>query len=413
MPTYKEGPNAINSTYNPTPYNNVLAGLNQKINASTFNAARVKSIILDSSHPRYEELGGDNSIGTIIYDDNIELPNPSNDIKSFPYARPLYSNIKNYPLINELVYVFEFPSTAIGTNTAFKQVYYINIIALWNHPHHNAYPDNPSALPPSQNKDYKQTSLGSVRRVTDNSTEINLGSTFKERSNIHPLLPFEGDFIIEGRWGNSIRIGSTVKNRPNEWSVTGNNGDPIVIIRNGQGKQNNQGWVPIVESINNDDASIYLGSTQQIPLYASSVSYNSYSSLPTAINQYNGKQIIINSNRIVFNASGDHILLSSAKSINLNALNSVNIDTKSTIIQSDDIKLGGKNATEAILKGDTTIQLLSELVTQLTNLSLALQTVTTPSGPAVAPAATQLATYLNTLKFDLESKTKSKISKTL
>jgi hypothetical protein len=39
---------------------------------------------------------------------------------------------------------------------------------------------------------------------TDQSTEIFLGTTFKERSNIHPLLPFEGDVIQEGRWGNSI-----------------------------------------------------------------------------------------------------------------------------------------------------------------------------------------------------------------
>ena len=413
MPTYKEGQNAINNTYNPIAYSNILTNIeNEKL--GTIKAVRVKSIILDPSHPRYNELGGPNSIGTILYDDNIEIPNINNNISLFQYARPLYSNIKNYPLINELVYVINLPSTNIGTNTALKTTYYINTIALWNHPHHNAYPDTPNALPDSQNKDYNQTTVGSVRRVTDQSTEIFLGDTFKERSNIHPLLPFEGDVIYEGRWGNSIRLGSTVKNRPNNWSITGTDGDPILILKNGQPSDiSNEGWIPVIENINKDLSSIYLTSTQQVPLAAASINYNSYGTAPTKPNQYQDRQIILSSGRLVFNSNKDHILLSSNKSINLNAIESVNIDTNNTILNSKSILLGGKTATESVLKGDTTIDLLTGLVDQLTALSIALQSVTTPAGPAVAPAATQLISYLSQLKINLESTTKSKISKTL
>ncbi len=413
MPTYKEGQNAINNTYNPIAYSNILTNIeNEKL--GTIKAVRVKSIILDPSHPRYNELGGPNSIGTILYDDNIEIPNINNNISLFQYARPLYSNIKNYPLINELVYVINLPSTNIGTNTALKTTYYINTIALWNHPHHNAYPDTPNALPDSQNKDYNQTTVGSVRRVTDQSTEIFLGDTFKERSNIHPLLPFEGDVIYEGRWGNSIRLGSTVKNRPNNWSITGTDGDPILILKNGQPSDiSNEGWIPVIENINKDLSSIYLTSTQQVPLAAASINYNSYGTAPTKPDQYQDRQIILSSGRLVFNSNKDHILLSSNKSINLNAIESVNIDTNNTILNSKSILLGGKTATESVLKGDTTIDLLTGLVDQLTALSIALQSVTTPAGPAVAPAATQLISYLSQLKINLESTTKSKISKTL
>jgi hypothetical protein len=413
MPTYKEGQNAINNTYNPIAYSNILTNIeNEKL--GTIKAVRVKSIILDPSHPRYNELGGPNSIGTILYDDNIEIPNINNNISLFQYARPLYSNIKNYPLINELVYVINLPSTNIGTNTALKTTYYINTIALWNHPHHNAYPDTPNALPDSQNKDYNQTTVGSVRRVTDQSTEIFLGDTFKERSNIHPLLPFEGDVIYEGRWGNSIRLGSTVKNRPNNWSITGTDGDPILILKNGQPSDiSNEGWIPVIENINKDLSSIYLTSTQQVPLAAASINYNSYGTAPTKPDQYQDRQIILSSGRLVFNSNKDHILLSSNKSINLNAIESVNIDTNNTILNSKSILLGGKTATESVLKGDTTINLLTGLVDQLTALSIALQSVTTPAGPAVAPAATQLISYLSQLKINLESTTKSKISKTL
>ena len=159
------------------------------------------------------------------------------------------------------------------------------------------------------------------------------------------MLPFEGDVIYEGRWGNSVRLGSTVKNRPNDWSSTGTDGDPIMIIRNGQGINPGNGWQHIIEDINKDLGSIYFGSTQKIPLDAASISYVSYKSNPPTIpSQYTEKQILITSGRLVFNSSADHILLSSNKSINLNAVDSVNIDTPTTVIQSTNTYIGSKNA---------------------------------------------------------------------
>jgi hypothetical protein len=287
-------------------------------------------------------------------------------------------------------------------------------VGIWNHPHHNAFPQNSNILPPSQQKDYIQTELGSVRRVTDQSTEIFLGETFIERGNIHPLLPFEGDKIVEGRWGNSIRLGSTVKNTPNTWSSTGTNGDPITIIRNGQGNQTEEGWIPTVEDINNDDTSVYFTSTQKIPLEASSTSYSSYSSNPpTKPNEYSGKQLILNSGRLVFNTTEDHLLLSSKKSVNINAISGFSIDSPQSVIQSNSVLLGGINATEPVLKGDTTINILVDLVNQLQALTVALQTVTPTGGPAVAAAATQLVPKLASIATQLQTTTKSQVSKTL
>jgi len=391
MAVLRDGQSAINFVNNSTAYNNNFADINQQIQSGTIKAVRVKSIILDSSHPLYENLGKDNGIGTIIYDNNIVLPNISNELSKFPYARPLFSNIKNYPLINELVYILTLPSTEIGKDTTNKIDYYLNTVALWNHPHHNAYPDV-------------------------NVDKIRLGDTFKERSNIHPLLSFEGDVIYEGRWGNSIRFGSTVQNRSNNWSTTGTDGDPILILRNGQlVDAAKEGWVPIVEDINKDISSLYLTSTQKIPIIVSSNNYKSYSSFtPTAPDQFSDKQIILNSGRLLFNSNKDHILLSSALTIGFNAIKGFNFDTNANFtVNSPTILLGGKDAAEPLLLGKTTIDLLSELVTQLSNLCIALQTVPTPSGPAVAPAATQLITYLSTLKTALETTTQSKISKTL
>ena len=403
------GFSALNRSLNANLNNNYNTqnAINQM---NLIKAVRVLSIVLDETHPRFKELGEWNGLGIIEYEE-VNNPLPS---QSLPTARPLTGNNKNLPLINEIVYIIGFPDTDIDSISSNTADYYINIVSLWNHPHHNAYPTAPNALPPTQQKDYVQTEAGSIRRVTDQSTEIFLGKTFVERSNIHPILPFEGDIISEGRWGNSIRIGSTVKNTPNNWSVTGSNGDPILIIRNGQGKQTEEGWVPTVEDINNDDSSIYLTSTQRVPLKASSTIYDSYQTAPSSPDQYSGKQVILNSGRLVFNSTQDHILLSSNQTIGFNAVSGFNFDTKSNfVVNAPTIKLGGKNATEPILKGDTTVQILTDLIDELYKLTIALQSVTPQGGPLVLPAATQLAPKLLQIKTQLNNQTKSKISKTL
>jgi len=356
-------------------------------------AVRVLSIVLDASHPRFKELGEWNGLGVIEFEDVINpLPSPSLLI-----ARPLQGNSKNLPLVNEIVYIISLPNTDIASISSNTISYYINTVSLWNHPHHNAFPTSPNNLPPTQQKDYAQTALGNVRRITDQSTEIFLGKTFKERSNIHPLLPFEGDIIYEGRWGNSIRVGSTVKNTINNWSTTGSNGDPITIIRNGQGIQTEEGWVPTVEDINNDDSSIYTTSTQQIPLQASSTSYLSYKNNPPKTpNEYAGKQILLNSGRLVFNTTLDHILLSSKKSINLNAQESINIDTPILTLQtSEKIYLGSKNATESVLKGDSTIAVLNDLINNLSAfLTICSTAVSTAPNTQLVPLNTAANNFL-------------------
>jgi hypothetical protein len=384
---------------------------NNTVRGNNLIFGRVKSIILDETHPRYEELGGWNALGIIEFE---TVATPTTNIQVLPTAKPLDSTFKSFPLINEIVYILALPDTSIGEFASTKTNYYINTVGIWNHPHHNAFPQNSNILPPAQQKDYIQTAVGSIRRVTDQSTEIFLGRTFVEKGNIHPLLPFEGDRILEGRWGNSIRFGSTVTGSINTWSSIGENGDPITIIRNGQGNQTDEGWIPTIEDINNDDTSIYFTSTQKIPLEASSTSYSSYSSNPPTIpNEYAGKQLLLNSGRLVFNSTEDHILLSSIKTVNINALNGFNVDSPQSVIQSNSVLLGGINAVEPVLKGDTTINILVDLVNQLQALTIALQTVTPQAGLAVAPAAAQLAPQLAVIRTQLQTTTKSQVSKTL
>jgi hypothetical protein len=408
----KYGFSSLNKNLNSNN-NNGYAFQQAFAQAGLIKSVRVLSIVLDESHPRFKELGEWNAIGIIEYEDVTNpLPSPL-----LPTARPLTGNFKNLPLVNEIVFIMAFPNTDIATISSNQDQYYVNIVSLWNHPHHNAYPTTPNALPPSQQKDYIQTSTGNVRRVTDQSTEVFLGKTFKERSDIHPILPFEGDIIYEGRWGNSIRIGSTVKNSPNTWSTSGTDGDPILIIRNGQGKQTKEGWIPTIEDINNDDSSIYSTSTQKIPLNAASSNYFSYkNNAPQSPKEYAGKQILLNSGRLVFNSTTDHILLSSKKSINLNAVEGVNIDSPTVTLQSGNIYLGSKNASEPLLLGDQTVNLLNQLISNLSSFATVCSTLITlsPGAPMgqLNVAATQLVGSLNALQANLNS-VKSKYNYTV
>ena len=372
---------------------------------ASITPVRVKDIVLNDSHPKFEEVGGWNGLGTIFY---ITTANPVyGEQTTEQKAKPALSNTKQFPLINEIVYVFSLPNPDNQLGGTSEEQYYLNTVNVWNSQHHNALP-NGLTLEENQKADYTSSAAGNVRRVEDGSTEINLGSTFVERSNINPLLPFEGDIIYEGRWGNSIRFGSTVTGSINDWSETGANGDPITILRNGEDPDNNpDGWVPVVEDINNDLSSIWMTSTQQIPIEVASSNYNSYSTPPETPNQYVGTQVILNSDRILLNSKTDHIMFSSATSINMNAVDSVNIDTEEHVVDANSILLGNKDATEALMLGNKTIDLMGKMLDEMIAVNTQLSAlVSLPPGAPFAPLnaqAIQSQTKLTSYKGQLNS----------
>ena len=343
---------------------------------------RVTDIVLDENHPRFDEVGGLNGIGTIFYEIG-----DFTDVDSLLSAKPLNSQNQVFPLVNEFVTLFYLPNNLMGSNPKAKSYYYINTISIWNHPHHNAYPNLLDGInDKTQKEDYDKTDAGIViRQIEGDSTEINLNSkinpsqnTFKERTNIHPLMPFMGDVIYEGRFGNSIRLGTTAKSLSkykNTWSTVGTNGDPITIFRNGQpANSTDEGWIPITENINGDLSSIYLTSTQQLNSFkVASELYQSYITPPTFPSQYSKPQVILNSDRVVINAKKDSVLLSAQTSIGMSTNGSVNIDAKSNYISSNDIKLGSKSATQPVLLGDNTIEILKQLTKAIQGLATILQ----------------------------------------
>ena len=229
-------------------------------------AVRVQEVILnnETNPKRYKILGDNDAIGTILYSKlDQELPyNSSTDYLGF--AKPLFSGITQYPVVNEIVYLLRGPSPDYYDNNEIMS-YYLPPIKIQNHPLHNAFPNiliNNNI--PLSNEDAEAGATNS----SDKEYTINLGEYFTEIEKIRPLRPYEGDTIVEGRFGNSIRFGATTYNQLkdiNRWSNEGEVGNPITIIRNGQREDElKESFEHILEDIDNDDSSIYLCSEQQI-----------------------------------------------------------------------------------------------------------------------------------------------------
>ncbi len=330
-------------------------------------------------------------------------------------AIPFFPNIKQPPLVNEVVFLILAPNGDYSSNTSEISYYYFTPLNMWGNINTNPTPNPYQNLKTTtQDKSLEEVEAGSPNVSSEQDNEsFKPGTYFEEKANIYPLYPFEGDIIYEGRFGNSIRFGSTdiIESLPaNNWSITGSNGDPITIIRNGQNPElPSPAQTTTVEEINQDLSSVYLTSTQKIPIEVSSQNeYFSYDeNKPIKPNQYAGAQVILNSGRLLFNSTQDHILFSSQKSINLNSQEGINFDTVGpVVIEAPSIQLGSSTAEESVLLGDSTVDLLQNLISDLSSLTKILGSQIGNNGILLEPMGTTSRTIsnnLNTYKSQLDS----------
>ncbi len=74
---------------------------------------------------------------------------------------------------------------------------------------------------------------GTNSNVVDQDGNKLLGTNFTN-NNLSQAVRYEGDRLIQGRFGNTIRLGSKHGNNDTEWSLDGEDGKPIIVIRNGE-----------------------------------------------------------------------------------------------------------------------------------------------------------------------------------
>ena len=297
---------------------------------------RVVKVILSPEDPEYDIFGGEESIGCILYT-KIGRPDDTEDPSQNLYAAPLSNHIRTYPLPNEIVVL----TTALDGRRDDRdyKTYYTDIVSVFNNPNHNA-------VPPTYDK-------------------VDLGKNVEEKS-INTLAPFEGDTIIEGRLGQSIRIGG-YKHPSNILTDKNNNGKPFIIIKNGQPEIEDT-VQSVTEDINQDDSSIYILSDHTAPVIPSREKYDSAFKDPADPGKYKGNQIIINSGRLYFNAKEEDIQFTSKESFGVSSLD-VSIDAKEYIgLDAKKIYLGAKARRlehEPVILGDALESHLASLYVEL------------------------------------------------
>jgi len=374
---------------------------------SLLTVGKVYGVITTASTPtekQFDRAGGFEGMGSVFFLDYNNAKNTVGNntdpfLDSCDIAKPLFPNFSYYPLLGELIYILDLPSPSSQlTLKGTTQKYYITSINIWGSPQVNDL--SPNLISP-------------------------LGKTFVENPLIRNLLNFEGDFILQGRKGNSIRFGTTTRSvlSKNEWSAIGREGDPIMIISNYHKYSKDQDDY-YIEKINEEGASIYLTSTQSIPLKINVKDPINPFTIPM-FNFYTNPQVIINADRVVLNSKKDDVMifaksnieLSTTDIINLNAGEYIHLNVKEeNPTQSTPLNLkpkiflgtsfGNKLPSEPLLLGNQTKKYLLDLLKVLDIFAIKLTAAaSTPQGSPLADvqaAAAELNTNLSRFYVNIE-----------
>jgi hypothetical protein len=226
-----------------------------------------------------------------------------------------------------------------------------------------------------------------------------LGKYFKFNHHIRTLKKYEGDTILESRFGSSIRFGAYDSVRANdnglgEYSDGG--GNPMILIRNRQAPITNpQGLTAkgyTIEDINKDGSSIHITSGKTVSGFRPTTTIPVINiTKAVTIPRLNGDQIVINSDRLIFSSKVNETLLYSKSFVGITSDKFVSITAKgnTTITSSDGVivfnakktyvgvdKLGA-NDQPALLGGVTCLFLYALCDFQLSLINTHIQSLAT------------------------------------
>ena len=273
----------------------------------------------------------------------------------------------------------------------------------------------------SKSKNYKEVSqTGTTNTSGGSSTKIKDYGEYFQPQRVNSLRLYEGDTLLQSRFGQSIRF-SAYNNEENTFS-------PTIIIRNRENDlttQEKEGFIT-EEDINRDGSIIAITSADYKldfqPGIVDDKGSTDFETTPINFElpeEYIGNdQILINSERIIlssksqemiFFSKGDYGFISDGKFTIDNGTGGALLDFGDDVLITTDrndsnftilagsgnIFLNTTETTERVVRGDTLVELLGELIDAINQ-----QVYNTPSGPtAVGP--TNRSTF-NDIKSRLE-----------
>lgn len=285
-------------------------------------------------------------------------------------ARPcIFQN--RIPHIGEIVYVVSGPSNDWSTSKVKNSgFFYFSPV--------NSTDDAVIHRFPRIWKRKASISNGGAERKNDKEENY----TFPEvPDSLDRLQPFEGDDLWQGRSGQSIRFGTTVKGdlsvyeKKPSWDGS-KNADPIMLLTVKKPKGDGKKYE--IEDIDQDESSIYLTSNQSLSKLKAGFDKNTDAK---QIGQKMIAQIVLNSKRVVINAADDSLFL---------------IGKEKTIVTGKEIILQTENYKVNL---DDLMDWLKDWIGEDTKLAQGQSQYSTAAGPTAT--ATSVAQYvqLNTTKF--------------
>jgi len=438
----------ISRNYNPSTSTVASSILNQ-VDANFLKLAVVVDIILDNYHPffgkttdnrnsqppptiKYQQIpiNYDNKIPNISDTDysyigrtkiRILSEEKQTAYEKLPWAIPLDNTITQFPLLNEQVLVIKVGETYYYTKP-FNRVNFVGTNGEFIS-EKSSSDDSNSAIPYLQSPDRKSyTSHPAFLTLNQNGY---FGNYFILNPFIRSIRKFEGDTIIESRFGQSIRFSAYDNDRFNDKGVypsyallgnllkeskDGGYGNPKITIRNRQRNiaQNKEQQlhpklppIPVItekeknyggqidEDINNDGSTIQITSGVTISDWKTTVyksifgitSENKPTEEQTKFNPngstsfkfpiLSGDQIVINTDRLVLSSRFAETFHFSKKRYSIVTDNEYTVDANDNIvlttnnltcINSPQIFLGQYGETnEPALLGQTTVDWLYDL----------------------------------------------------
>lgn len=316
-----------------------------------------------------------------LYSLSVELFDTST-VQHDIQVRPVSFNIQSPPIKGELILIFNGPNQYSGNKGVEPQWYYLCTL-------------------PVQSSIYQNMLLGAAgsRDKYDETTGENINETNNEGSlpnkKVNPLQPFTGDILMQGRFGNSIRLGSSIIEsdntvlKPNwigEQSLTNSITDPIIILSNTTTSTDTDdpyGRKYIIENIETDVSSLYLTTSQQL----STLKLNKNSDKSGGFSKFNQSQLVGVADRIVLTSKRNSIILDSASRITCNA---------------DEILLGSESASEPLVHGNELILVLLDIIEAIQQGTFgtgAIYSTPTPAGDTKLTSALNRLKSLNSSKY--------------
>lgn len=327
----------------------------------TFYVGEVKSYVNTFKQPILSDDNPDSKHDMFLIDVLVTYNEKSRIIQNI---RPANSNFKQIPIIGESVLIYNGYSQNTTSEKRQRQWYYFAPINVQTNTNHNITP-------------------------IYSASDFEVDPDFKDTI-VSPLQPYVGDVMLEGRWGNSIRLGNTPTNNTQKYSVTpswiGNSLEsPIIILSNG--RENTKSYQYVVEDIENDFASLYLTSKQSIPrLQLGSINQRNQLDCYESESAYSKSQFIGVADRVILKAKTDIAVIDAPSAIILNT--------------TGDVRIGSDSANESMVHGQVLLNILQKIINQLqVPVQCGSSVGTFLSTSAISSAQSQLSKLLSSKYF--------------